>query len=148
LVKSYVDDKSHIEFDVRPEHTGYPGILHGGITCVLMDEVMFHAIARLGVAAVTVTLAVSYRRPALTGYHLVCDAWVSAREEDEIEVSAKIVEAKTQAFIAEGKGWFKEVDPEELKVRASTPVKESDVYRYKSSAPPVRIVGSSDRPKT
>jgi uncharacterized protein (TIGR00369 family) len=110
LKKSYDGDRSHIEYEVRPEHTSYPGMMHGGVTCVLLDEVMYHAIARLGIEAVTASLAVNYRRAALVGRHLICEAWIEDREGRRIEVSATIVEVESGMVIAEGRSTFQEVD--------------------------------------
>jgi uncharacterized protein (TIGR00369 family) len=110
LQKTYVGDRSHIEYKVRPEHASYPGMLHGGVTCVLMDEVMYHTIAHLGIEAVTASMTVDYRRAALVGQHLVCEAWVVAREGRKVDVSATIVEGTSGKVVAEGRARFVEVD--------------------------------------
>ena len=54
------------------EYIGHPGLLHGGGTCVLYDEVMFHAIARNDIVAVIAKITVYYRSPALVDDLLVC----------------------------------------------------------------------------
>jgi uncharacterized protein (TIGR00369 family) len=110
LKKSYVGGRAHIELDVKPEFNSYPGLMHGGLTCVLMDEVMYYAIARLGIEAVTTTMAVDYKAPALVGQHLVCEAWIRERQGRHIEVLATIAEAKSKRIIAEGRGSFLEID--------------------------------------
>ncbi len=116
LKKNYNGDKSHIEFVVKPEYTGYPGLMHGGITCILFDEVMFHAIARKGVVAVIAKMAVDYRSPALVGDLLVCEAEVVQHDGRKIDVMATIVNGKTNVTVAEGRGLFIEVDLEKLLV--------------------------------
>ncbi len=110
LKKAYAGDRSRIEFDVLPEHSSYPGLMHGGVTCVLMDEAMYHAVARLGIEAVTTSLTVEFKSPALVGQHLVCEAWVVEREGKRIEVRAALVEAGSGAAIADGRGSFQEID--------------------------------------
>jgi uncharacterized protein (TIGR00369 family) len=114
LKKSYVGDQARIELIVKPEHTGYPGLMHGGITCVLFDEVMFHAIARNEVVAVVAKMTVDYRSPALVGDLLVCEAWIVKQDGRKIDVAATIVNGKTNATVAEGRGLFVEVDLEKL----------------------------------
>lgn len=122
LRKSYVGERAHIEFEVRPEHNSYPGLMHGGITCVLMDEGMYHAIARLGIEAVTVSLTVDYTNPAMVGQHLVCEGWVQERDGRNIEVRAVIVDGKTGRAIAEGRGRYLEIDLERFMKRSGAAV--------------------------
>jgi acyl-coenzyme A thioesterase PaaI-like protein len=80
LRKEYNGNKAHIEFIVKPEYTGYPGLMHGGVTCVLFDEVMYHAIARKDIVVVIAKMTVDYRSPALVGDLLVCEAEIVKQE--------------------------------------------------------------------
>jgi len=114
LRKTYDGDRARIEFLVRPEHSGYPGLMHGGITCVLFDEVMYHAIAKNDVVAVVARMNVDYRSPALVGDNLVCEAEIVGQERRKIEVAATIKNGTTGAVVAEGKGLFIEVDLDKL----------------------------------
>lgn len=52
-------------FQPRPEHQGYPGRLHGGISSAILDETIGRAINLVHGDAwgVTVELTVRYRRP-------------------------------------------------------------------------------------
>jgi uncharacterized protein (TIGR00369 family) len=117
LKKSYAGGRSRIEFEVLPEHNSYPGLMHGGITCVLMDEVMYYAIAHHGIEAVTVSLNVEYRSPALVGQYLTCEAWMEKREGRSIEVRASITETSTGRLIAEGLGRYLEIDLQKFMAR-------------------------------
>jgi uncharacterized protein (TIGR00369 family) len=54
-------------FEVRPEFQGYQGIIHGGITATLCDEVMTRLIWAKGTPAATARLRVEYRRPIPIG---------------------------------------------------------------------------------
>lgn len=109
---TYVNDKSHIEFIVGPDYCGYPGIMHGGAIATLVDEAMFHAVARLGVKAVTTSMTVDFKNPALEGHHLVSEAWVKNRagKGKRIEVDAVVTDSGTGKVIAEGKGKFAVTD--------------------------------------
>ncbi|HEY3421475.1 MAG TPA: PaaI family thioesterase [Methanomassiliicoccales archaeon] len=110
LKKEYRGNKAHIEFSVKPEYTGYPGLMHGGVTCVLFDEVMYHAVARNETVAVIAKMTVDYRSPALVGDLLICEAEVVRREGRKIDVYATIVNGTTNVLVAEAKGLFIEVD--------------------------------------
>lgn len=113
---TYVNDKSHIEFVVGPEHCGYPGIMHGGAIATLFDEVMFHAVKRLGVKAVTTSMTIDFKSPALEGRRLVSEAWVKNRysEGGKIEVEAVVTDSVTGKVVAKGRGRFVEIDFKKL----------------------------------
>jgi uncharacterized protein (TIGR00369 family) len=110
LKNTYISEKSHIEFKVNPEYCGHPGLLHGGVTCILFDEVMFYAVARLGIETVTLTITIDYKSPALEGHHLICEAWIKKHDGRKIDVVAIINDSETGRVIAEGKGKYLEVD--------------------------------------
>lgn len=52
------------------EHEGWAGIVHGGITAVVLDEVAAKLAHNLGVKALTARLDVKYVRPARVGERL------------------------------------------------------------------------------
>lgn len=114
LKKMYVGDKARIEYQVKPEHTGFPGLMHGGITCVLFDDLMYHAVAKNDIIAVMANMTVDYRSPALVGDFLVGEAEVVNHEGRKIEVAGTIINGKTNVTVAEGKGLLIEVDLDKL----------------------------------
>ncbi|OPY31328.1 MAG: Thioesterase superfamily protein [Methanomassiliicoccales archaeon PtaU1.Bin124] len=114
LVKTSVGEKARIEYVVRPEHTGYPGILHGGVTCVLFDEVMYHAVSMVGVVAVLAKIAVEYKRPARNGDLLLAEAEIVERKGRKIEAAAILIERQKGDILAEARALFIEVDLEKL----------------------------------
>jgi len=54
----------------REEHQGYPGVLHGGIACALLDETIGRTLVRRDIWAVTVALKVRFRKPIPLGMPL------------------------------------------------------------------------------
>ncbi len=114
LKNSYKDNKSHIDFEVKNEFCGHPGLLHGGIIGILFDEVMFHAIAQSGIEVVTLNMNVNYKNPAFEGDHLCCEGWMEKRDGRRIDVAAVITSSRTGKIIAEGMGKFLEVDLKEF----------------------------------
>jgi len=121
LKKMYVGDKARIEYQVKPEHTGFPGLLHGGITCVLFDDLMYHAVAKNNVIAVMAKMTVDYRSPALVGDFLVGEAEVVKHEGRKIEVAGTIINGKTNVTVAEGKGLLIEVHLDRLLAKNKNP---------------------------
>ncbi|MFQ5880237.1 MAG: PaaI family thioesterase, partial [Dehalococcoidia bacterium] len=53
------------EFTPRPEHQGFPGVAHGGITATLLDEAMGWAAYALGILAFTARMETRFRQPLL-----------------------------------------------------------------------------------
>lgn len=110
LHNTYVGEKSHIEFDVTADYCGYPGLLHGGVIGLLLDEAMYFAVAKLEIETVTVNLNIDYRSPALAGERLLCEAWIVKHDGRKIDTVAELKEIKTGRIIAEGKGKCLKVD--------------------------------------
>jgi len=83
---------------VRAEFTpsgvleGYPGYLHGGITCALLDEAMGWAAYNLssGALAVTARVQIKFRRPLLIGESLTVTASVTRRSTRHLWTEATI----------------------------------------------------------
>jgi uncharacterized protein (TIGR00369 family) len=60
-----IGNQVKVEFRPHPDHTGFTGILHGGIVATALDEVMaWTAMLVEGVLVVTGTMELRYRKPA------------------------------------------------------------------------------------
>ena len=69
---------------------GYEGVLHGGITATLVDEVMVWASFFQGMPVVTGTLTVKYRKPVPVGEPLEIRGWVVEATERRVRARAEI----------------------------------------------------------
>jgi uncharacterized protein (TIGR00369 family) len=80
------------EFTPSPTHEGYPGYLHGGITCALLDEAMGWAAYHLssGALAVTARVQIKFRRPLLIGEPLTVTASITRRSTRHLWTEAII----------------------------------------------------------
>lgn len=58
------------------EHQGYADIVHGGMTGLVLDELMANLLWKLNHPSVTAELAVKFLRPAHVGEPLECEAWI------------------------------------------------------------------------
>lgn len=105
LVFEKSPERVSTEFTPRREHQGYAGIVHGGILCILLDEVMAHMASTLGCNAVTARLEVRFRRPAVVGEPICATA---VTEEDRGKTLALQAELKNPQgqIIAEGRSIF------------------------------------------
>jgi acyl-coenzyme A thioesterase PaaI-like protein len=64
-LRFYTDDEGRClaRFQPRPEHQGFPGQLHGGISTTLLDEVMGRVLLHQDVWAMTGRLELKFSRP-------------------------------------------------------------------------------------
>jgi acyl-coenzyme A thioesterase PaaI-like protein len=62
-------------YTARPEHEGWPGLLHGGVTFSLMDEALGWAVHFQGLHGVTARIDTRFRRPIPIGMPVVIKAW-------------------------------------------------------------------------
>ena len=58
-------------------HQGYADIVHGGMTALVLDELMGNLLWKLRHPGVTAELTVRFRRPVRVGQPLACEAWVA-----------------------------------------------------------------------
>ncbi len=100
---------------------GYDGLLHGGIVSTLLDEAMGWAILEIaGRFAVTRSLRVEFRRPAMVGRPLTVRARIASRDADgALHVEAGLLDHRGRS-LATGQGVW-------------VPVRESRVLGSKGS---------------
>jgi len=98
------DNGSRAMYIARPEHVGWPGILHGGVTFALMDEALGWALYFRGLSGVTARVATRFRAPIPVGTSLVIRGWI-------IEQRSRIVTARAEIRgDSEGKPLLAEAD--------------------------------------
>lgn len=72
----------------RQEHEGYAGILHGGITASVLDEIMGALLQEKELYCVTAELTVKYILPVQTGDQLDCFAEVISIDGRRVRMRA------------------------------------------------------------
>ncbi len=82
------DGESYVEFIPKREYEGYPGIMHGGITSTILDEIMVYACKSYGEDVVTAKIEVRFLKPVPIGKKLIA--------------RGKVIGKKGRAFITEG----------------------------------------------
>ena len=91
-------------------HEGHPDFAHGGFVAAALDHVLGVASASGGVAAMTGTLSVRYRRPTPLRTLLRCRGRITRVEGRKVFCEATL-EAEGEV-VAEGSGIYLRVDPE------------------------------------
>ncbi len=90
-VKFYADETGAVGDYVADERfQGYNGILHGGITAALLDEIMIKAVCALDVVVVTAEMTTRFKRPIRTG--------------QKVTFRAKITNQRGRIYETEGEG--------------------------------------------
>ena len=90
-------ERTWTEFTPGELHCGWPDIVHGGVLCVLLDEVVSYLpYFRLpGLRTMTGRMETRFRRPARKGQHLLISAWV-------VKARSKVVEVKSSITLPDG----------------------------------------------
>jgi uncharacterized protein (TIGR00369 family) len=81
---------SRADYVARPEHAGWPGIIHGGLLFTLMDEAVAWACTYAGSRCVTAKAAARFRAPAPVGARLVITGRVTATKSRALTARAEI----------------------------------------------------------
>lgn len=89
-------------------HQGYTDLVHGGMTALVLDELMGNLLWQLQRPSVTAELTVQFRRPARVGQPLLCDARIEsdARRQVWMTASAKTTDG---AVVAEARARYVQV---------------------------------------
>ena len=81
---------SRAEYVARPEHAGWPGIIHGGLLFTLMDEAVAWACTYAGSRCVTAKAEARFRVPAQIGVPLVITGRVTHTTSRALRARAEV----------------------------------------------------------
>jgi uncharacterized protein (TIGR00369 family) len=92
----------HAEYVARPEHAGWPGLIHGGLLFTLMDEAVAWAVCYAGLRGVTAKCEVQFRRPVTVGSRLFITGKIVESSRRVVRTHAEIRQAGADsALVAE-----------------------------------------------
>ncbi|MDP9820742.1 PaaI family thioesterase [Nocardioides massiliensis] len=108
-------------FALGAAYEGPPGLVHGGVTALILDQIAGEAAAAGGTPGMTGQLNLRYERPTPLG-PLSVEAWVDRREGYKTWVKGEMRDAEGQATVTcEGlfilPRWARELVDEETKAR-------------------------------
>ena len=87
----YVEDgQVKTTFTPGPQHQGWPGILHGGITCTILDETIGRTCFLVDMWAVTARFQVRYLKPIPVGQPLTAIAQIVRARSRALEARGEI----------------------------------------------------------
>ncbi|HET9073434.1 MAG TPA: PaaI family thioesterase [Solirubrobacteraceae bacterium] len=108
LVTRLDDDRVRGRVRLDARHSGAPGFAHGGALAAIMDDLFGHVLIQVDRPAVTATLTVDFRAPALLGRDLDLEAHCERIEGRKLSLRGEIRDGDT--IVAEGRAIFVEVD--------------------------------------
>jgi len=94
--------------EVRPEHQGWAGIMHGGLVAIGLDEVMARLLWEKQINAITGRLSVRYHKPVRVGEKLSFRGRITRRRPPAVETAAEALDADG-AIVAEAQAVSMEV---------------------------------------
>lgn len=89
------EDTVRTSFVPEENYQSWPGIMHGGLTATIADEVMGRCVNMLGYAGMTARLELRYRKAAPLGEKIIFEAKAT-------KVRLPIIDLETKAFLADG----------------------------------------------
>jgi uncharacterized protein (TIGR00369 family) len=88
------------ELVIPRQFEGWEGIIHGGILCTILDEVMAWSLVANDNWGVTARMSIDFRKPVTVGQALRAEGWIT-EDRRRIQVTAgRIVDAETGVELA------------------------------------------------
>ncbi|HWJ09265.1 MAG TPA: PaaI family thioesterase [Nocardioides sp.] len=115
-VRTEPDGRAESDFHCGAAYEGPPGLVHGGVVSLVLDQVLGHAVGARGRPGMTGTLTIVYRQGTPLG-DLRVEAWVE--REDGIKTWAKAQMIGPDGVTAEAEGVF--ILPRALRERFGRP---------------------------
>jgi uncharacterized protein (TIGR00369 family) len=100
------------EFSLDDRFEGWAGIVHGGILCTILDEVMAWALVGEDNWGVTARMNVAFRRPVLVGTDVRADGWITEARRRVVKTAGHVVDATTGEQLASATGVYVAASPE------------------------------------
>jgi acyl-coenzyme A thioesterase PaaI-like protein len=103
-VERSADGRAWSTFVLGPQYEGPPGLVHGGVSALLLDQLCGEAASAGGAPGMTGRLTLHYRRPTPLG-ELSAEAWIERVEGYKTLVTGRIADAEGRPTV-EAEGLF------------------------------------------
>ena len=100
---------SAVALDRRFE--GWDGVIHGGILCSILDEVMAWALVGEDNWGVTARMSVDFRKPVMVGVPIRADGWITRARRRIVDTEGHIVDPTSGIELAKATGVYVAADP-------------------------------------
>ena len=85
---------------------GWDGVIHGGILCAILDEVMAWALVGEDNWGVTARMAVDFRKPVAVDMPIRAEGWITRARRRIVDTEGHIVDAATGTELATATGVY------------------------------------------
>ena len=92
--------RCRVELTLPKQFEGWEGLIHGGIVCTILDEVMAWALVERDVWGVTARMSVDFRRPVLVGQTIRAEGWIVESKRRIQRTAGRIVDTQTGLELA------------------------------------------------
>jgi uncharacterized protein (TIGR00369 family) len=100
-----------VELALERRFEGWEGVVHGGILCTILDEVMAWSLVAEDNWGVTARMAVDFRRPVMVGVPIRAEGWITQSRRRIVDTAGQIVDASTGARFATATGVYVAASP-------------------------------------
>jgi acyl-coenzyme A thioesterase PaaI-like protein len=104
--------RSWVELALERRFEGWEGVVHGGILCTILDEVMAWALVGDDNWGVTARIAVDFRRPVVVGVPIRAEGWITQSRRRVVDTAGQIVDGTTGARLATATGVYLAATPD------------------------------------
>ena len=111
LVLHVEPGRAWIETALERRFEGWDGVIHGGILCSILDEVMAWALVGDDNWGVTARMAVEFRKPVTVGLPIRAEGWITRARRRIVDTEGHIVDAATGVALASATGVYVAADP-------------------------------------
>jgi uncharacterized protein (TIGR00369 family) len=98
--------RSWVELALDQRFEGWEGVIHGGILCTILDEVMAWALVGEDNWGVTARMGVDFRRPVTVGLPIRAEGWITRSRRRIADTAAHIVDAESGEKLATATGVY------------------------------------------
>ena len=85
---------------------GWESVIHGGILCTILDEVMAWALVGEDNWGVTARMTVDFRRPVAVGMPIHAEGWITRSRKRVVDTAGHIVDPSTGVELATATGVY------------------------------------------
>jgi acyl-coenzyme A thioesterase PaaI-like protein len=104
--------RSWVELALDRRFEGWEGVIHGGILCTILDEVMAWALVGEDNWGVTARMAVDFRRPVEVGMPIRAEGWITRSRRRIVDTAGHIVDGASGAELATATGVYVAASPD------------------------------------
>ena len=102
------------ELAIDPAFQGWEGVIHGGILCTILDEVMGWAVIGRDTWGVTARMTVDFKRPVTAGQAIRAEGEVTDAHRRLYRTEGRILDGASGEVLATSTGTYVAAPPERL----------------------------------